>query len=429
MFGIGAQVVCATATGGFRFGRAGTANRGIGTLAQVYVVGTCDTKQAELVFARDLVRAAGVPAILVDVGTRTPGTAADVRANEVASHHPDGADAVLGGDDRGAAVAAMSVALTRYLASRDDVGCVLGLGGSGNTALVTAAMRALPVGTPKLMVSTVASGDIAPYVGPNDIAMLYSVADVAGLNAITRRVIGNAAHAAAGMVRWQVPAAAADKPGVGLTMFGVTTTCVTAVREALESDFEPYVFHATGTGGQSMEKLAESGLLHGMLDVTTTEVPDRLFGGVFPCTDDRFGAVARTRLPYVGSVGAVDMVNFGARDTVPARYADRTFYVHNAQVTLMRTTPAENQAIGAWIAERLNQCEGEVRVLLPLGGVSALDAPGAPFHDPEADEALFTALRTGLRTTARRRLVELPHHVNDPAFAAALVAAFREIAQ
>ena len=397
-------------------------------MVQVYVVGTCDTKDAELAFARDLVRAAGVPAILVDVGTRPQaGTAADVSAREVASHHPDGAGAVLDEHDRGAAVAAMSKALTRFLAGRDDIGCVLGLGGSGNTALVTAAMRTLPVGTPKLMVSTVASGDVAPYVGPSDVAMMYSVTDVAGLNAISRRVIGNAAHAAAGMARWQVPAAVNDKPGVGLTMFGVTTACVTMVREALEREWEPYVFHATGAGGQSMEKLAESGLLRGIIDVTTTEVPDRLFGGVFPCADDRFGAVARTGLPYVGSVGAVDMVNFGAEDTVPARFAGRTLYIHNAQVTLMRTTPEENKAVGEWIAERLNRCDGEVRLLLPLGGVSALDARDLPFHDPDADDALFSALRSSLRTTGRRRLVELPHHVNDPAFADALVSAFREI--
>lgn len=399
-------------------------------LAQVYVVGTCDTKGAELAFARDLIRAAGQPAVLVDVGTRPSAAAgADVSAQEVASCHPDGPGAVLGGDDRGAAVAAMAEALTCFLAARNDVGCVLGLGGSGNTALVTAAMRALPVGVPKLMVSTVASGDVSPYVGPNDIAMMYSVTDVAGLNAISRRVIGNAAHAAAGMARWQVSVAATDKPGVGLTMFGVTTACVTMVREALEGEYEPYVFHATGTGGQSMEKLAESGLLRGMLDVTTTEVPDWLFGGVFPCTDDRFGAAERTGLPWVGSVGAVDMVNFGAQETVPARYADRTLYVHNAQVTLMRTTPDENWAVGTWIAKRLNRCEGEVRLLLPLGGVSALDVPGAPFHDPEADAALFGALRDTLRTTERRRLIELPHAINDPAFAAALVAAFREAAR
>lgn len=401
-------------------------NGGETALAQVYVVGTCDTKGAELAFARDLVRAAGQPAVLVDVGTSGPAAAdADVSAQEVASCHPDGSGAVLGGDDRGAAVAAMAEALTRFLAGRNDVGCVLGLGGSGNTALVTAAMRALPVGVPKLMVSTVASGDVAPYVGPNDIGMVYSVTDVAGLNAISRRVIGNAAHAAAGMARWQVPAVAADKPGVGLTMFGVTTACVTAVREALDGEYEPYVFHATGTGGQSMEKLAESGLLRGMIDVTTTEVPDRLFGGVFPCTDDRFGAAARTGLPWVGSVGAVDMVNFGARDTVPARFADRNLYVHNAQVTLMRTMPDENWAVGTWIAKRLNRCEGEVRLLLPLGGVSALDVPGAPFHDPEADAALFGALRDTLRCTEKRRLIELPHAVNDPEFAAALAAEFK----
>jgi uncharacterized protein (UPF0261 family) len=335
---------------------------------------------------------------------------------------------VLGLDDRGRAVAGMAEALGRYLATRGDIGAVLGLGGSGNTALVTQAMRGLPIGVPKLMVSTVASGNTAPYVGPNDIAMMYSVADIAGINAISRRVIGNAAHAVAGMAKWAVPEASGDKGGVGMTMFGVTTTCCTAVREALEAEYEVYTFHATGTGGQSMEKLAESGLVRGMIDVTTTEVPDFLMGGVFPCTEDRFGAVARTRLPYVGSVGACDMVNFGAKETVPDRFKARNLYVHNPQVTLMRTTPDENRAIGEWIAERLNRCEGPVRFLLPLGGVSAIDAPGKPFHDPEADAALFAAIRGILRQTADRRLLELPHNVNDPAFAAALVQAFRDIA-
>jgi uncharacterized protein (UPF0261 family) len=213
-----------------------------------------------------------------------------------------------------------------------------------------------------------------------------------------------------------------------MTMFGVTTACVDAVRAALEGAREVYVFHATGAGGRAMEKLAESGLVEGLIDVTTTEVADLLMGGVFPCTQDRFGAVARTRLPYVGSVGAVDMVNFGARETVPARYAGRKLHVHNPQVTLMRTTPEENRAIGAWIAERLNRCEGEVRFLLPLRGVSAIDAPGLPFHDPEADAALFAALRDTLVQTPRRRLVEVDAAINDPAFAAALVAAYREIA-
>ena len=397
-------------------------------MARVYVVGTCDTKEGELRYAKALIEAQGVPAVLVDVGTRGAGRACDIPAAEVARHHPDGAAAVLGLDDRGRAVAGMAEALGRFLAARDDIGAVLGLGGSGNTALVTAAMRGLPVGVPKLMVSTVASGNTAAYVGPNDIAMMYSVADVAGLNAITRRVIGNAAHAVAGMAKWAVPEASGDKPGLGMTMFGVTTACCTMAREALEAEYDVYTFHATGTGGQSMEKLAESGLVRGMLDITTTEVPDFLMGGVFPCTEDRFGAVSRTRLPYVGSVGACDMVNFGAKETVPERFRTRNLYVHNPQVTLMRTTPEENRAVGEWIAARLNRCEGPVRFLLPLGGVSAIDAPGMPFHDPEADAALFAAVRGTLRQTADRRLVELPHDLNDSAFAAALVQAFRDIA-
>ena len=395
---------------------------------RVYVVGTCDTKAEELAYARSLIRAAGVEAVLVDVGTRSETGVADVPAREVAARHPGGVDAVLGGSDRGAAVGAMAEALTIWLTARDDIGAVLGLGGSGNTALVTTAMRALPVGVPKLMVSTVASGNVAPYVGPTDIAMVYSVTDVAGLNAISRKIIANAAHAAAAMALWQAPAASGDRPGVGMTMFGVTTTCVDQLRERLGDSYECYVFHATGTGGQSMEKLAESGLLAGMIDITTTEVPDLLMGGVFPCTQDRFGAVARTRLPYVGSVGAVDMVNFGALETVPEKYRDRNLYVHNPQVTLMRTTAQENAEIGRWIAERLNRCEGEVRFLLPLGGVSAIDVPGMPFHDPEADAALFAAIRETLVATPRRQLIELPFTINDPAFADAAVAEFRKIA-
>jgi uncharacterized protein (UPF0261 family) len=398
-------------------------------MPKVYVVGTCDTKEGELVYAKNLIQATGVQAVLVDVGTKGISNSADVPAAVVAGHHPRGASAVLGGDDRGAAVGAMAEALTRFMTSQIDVGGVLGLGGSGNTALVTAAMRALPIGVPKLMVSTVASGNTAPYVGPNDIAMMYSVADVAGMNAITRKVIGNAAHAIAGMAKWSVPASSADKPAVGMSMFGVTTALVTQLREALEGEYDCFVFHATGTGGQSMEKLADSGLVTGLIDVTTTEVPDFLVGGVFPCTEDRFGAVARTVIPYVGSVGAVDMVNFGARETVPPQFEDRNLYVHNPQVTLMRTSPEENHRIGEWIASRLNLCDGPVRFLLPLGGVSAIDAPGMPFHDPQADEALFAAIRATLHQTADRRLVELPHNINDPAFAAAVLQHFREIAR
>lgn len=397
-------------------------------MATVYVIGTMDTKGAELRFAADCVRRAGARPVLVDVGTKGPGDGADVTATEIAAHHPDGAGAVLGLNDRGAAVAGMAEALTRWLSARTDIGAVLGLGGSGNTALVTQAMRALPIGTPKLMVSTVASGNVAPYVGPSDLALMYSVVDVAGINGISRRVIANAAHAAAGMALNPPPAAtAAEKPGIGMTMFGVTTACITMLREALDADYECYVFHATGAGGQSMEKLADSGLVAALIDITTTEVPDHLFGGVFPCTEDRFGAAIRARLPYVGSVGAVDMVNFGAKDTVPARYAGRTLYVHNPQVTLMRTTPEENRAIGRFIVERLNRMEGPVRFLLPLGGVSAIDVPGMPFHDPAADAALFETIRSGFVPAPNRRLIEVDAAINDRAFADAVLTAFREI--
>ena len=245
------------------------------------------------------------------MSTQRRGTAADVSAEEVAAHHPDGVDAVFTGD-RGTAVAAMAEALERFVASRTDVAGVLGLGGSGGTALITPAMQALPVGLPKMMVSTVASGNVAPYVGASDIAMLYSVTDVAGLNRISRQVLGNAAHALAGMRRAHAIPAADDRPAVGLTMFGVTTPCVTAVRERLGDAVDPLVFHATGTGGRAMEKLVDDGLVAGVLDITTTEVGDLLVGGVMAAGEDRLGAIARTGVPYVGSCGALDMVNFGA---------------------------------------------------------------------------------------------------------------------
>lgn len=396
-------------------------------MTKVYVIGTLDTKGAELRYAVERVRAAGAAAVLVDVGTQGAGQGADVPADAIAAHHPQGVSAVLGLGDRGQAVSAMAQALTIWLTARTDIGAVLGLGGSGNTAIVTEAMRALPIGVPRLMVSTVASANVAPYVGPNDIAMMYSVVDVAGLNAISRRVIGNAANAAAGMALGTVPVAASDRPGLGMTMFGVTTACVTMVREAMEASHEVYTFHATGTGGQSMEKLADSGLVAGLIDVTTTEVADLLVGGIFPCTEDRLGAVIRTGLPYVGSVGAVDMVNFGARETVPPTFEGRHFHVHNAQVTLMRTTPEENRRIGEFIVARLNQMTGPVRFLLPLRGVSAIDKAGQSFHDPAADAALFAAIRSGWQAAPNRKLVELDHHINDPEFAAALVDNFRAI--
>jgi uncharacterized protein (UPF0261 family) len=394
-------------------------------MALAYVIGTFDTKGAELGYAAERLRAAGAGVVTVDVSTQARGGPADVGADEVAGHHPDGAAAVFTGD-RGSAVAAMAVALERFLSSRSDVGGVLGLGGSGGTALVTPAMRALPVGVGKIMVSTVASGNVAPYVDASDIAMWYSVTDVAGLNRISRRVIGNAAHALAGIVTHEVPAAG-DRPAVGLTMFGVTTPCVTAVTQRLGGTVDPLVFHATGTGGRAMEKLVDDGLVGSVLDITTTEVCDLLVGGVFAATEDRLGAIGRTGVPYVGSCGALDMVNFGAPSTVPAQFAGRTFYEHNPQVTLMRTTREENVASARFLARGLNACEGPVRFLLPTGGVSALDAPGQAFWDPEADEALFATLEAEVRQTDRRRVERLPHNINDPEFADALVDAWREV--
>jgi uncharacterized protein (UPF0261 family) len=257
--------------------------------------------------------------------------------------------------------------------------------------------------------------------------MIYPVADISGINRISAAVLANAAHALAGMMSHRVAIPADAKPAIGLTMFGVTTPCVQAVQERLAGRFDAVVFHATGTGGQSFEKLAESGFFAGVIDATTTEIADLLCGGILSAGEDRLGAFIRTRLPYVGSVGALDMVNFGPLDTVPERYRGRNFYVHNPQVTLMRTTPQENARIGRWIGERLSRMEGPARFLLPLGGVSMIDVPGKPFHDPEADAALFEALRESFRPAPNRVLVETPHAINDPAFADALAEAFLEI--
>lgn len=395
---------------------------------RVFVAATYDTKGHEAEYVVDLLKREGVDVVSVDVSTTGAASAAQVQAQEVARSHPGGAQAVFTGD-RGTAIAAMALAFERYAAGNGAIGALLGLGGSGGTALITPAMRALPIGTPKLMVSTMASGNVAPYVGPSDIAMMYSVTDVAGLNRISRRVLANAAGAIAGAFRQAGVAIEDDgRPAVGITMFGVTTACVQQVTPLLESRYDCLVFHATGTGGQSMEKLLDSHLLGGVLDLTTTEVCDFLFGGVLACTEDRFGAVARTRAPYVGACGALDMVNFGGMDTIPERYQGRKFYPHNPQVTLMRTTVEENTAQGEWIAAKLNQCDGPVRFLIPEGGVSALDAPGQAFWNPEADAALFAALEANLVQTPQRRLVRVPCHINDPLFAQTAVDHFLEIA-
>ena len=398
-------------------------------MKNAYVVGTFDTKNEELSYVADLIRAAGAVVVTVDVSAKPDSATVDVSNTEVAAFHPSGKKFLGETEDRGKAVTMMSEALGEFLLSRDDIGGIIGLGGSGNTALVTAAMRRLPVGVPKVMVSTVASGDVEPYVGPNDIAMMYSVTDVAGINRISRVVLGNAAHAIAGMVVNAIPAAGAEKPTLGMTMFGVTTPCVTALRKALEGEFDPLIFHATGTGGRSMEKLIDSGMISHVIDVTTTEVCDLLMGGVMSAGEDRMGAIIRRKIPYVGSVGALDMVNFAAVETVPEKYKARNLYIHNANVTLMRTTAAENSAMGHWIGEKLNLMTGPVRFLLPEKGVSLIDAEGQPFYDPAADEALFSAIEETVIQNEQRKVTRLPYNINDPEFVDALVSAFREIHQ
>jgi uncharacterized protein (UPF0261 family) len=401
------------------------------TTKRVWVAATLDTKSDEANYVCTLLEAAGLPVTLADVSTsgkRAPESMhMHISPEDIAAQHPQGRSTVFTGD-RGTAIAAMSDAFERLVKGRDDIGAMLGLGGSGGTALITRAMRALPTGVPKLMVSTMASGNVTAYVGGCDVTMVYSVTDMAGLNPISRRVLGNAAHAVAGMMLHSVPAACEERPALGLTMFGVTTACVQQISRLLADRFDCVVFHATGAGGQSMEKLLEDGYLGGVLDITTTEVCDHLFGGVLACTDDRFGAVARTRAPYVGSCGALDMVNFGAPETVPERYQGRKFYRHNPQITLMRTTIEENIQQARWIAGRLNQCEGELRFLLPTGGVSALDAPGQPFWDPAADAALFDTLTAELKHSDRRKLRRVPYHINDPQFAQAAAEEFLAIA-
>lgn len=392
----------------------------------VLVAGTLDTKGEELRFMRDLLKTNGLRVQLVDLSTSGKPSGAEVPPHAVAAFHPRGVSGVFTGD-RGTAVAGMTLAFERWIGHQSNVAGVLSAGGSGGTALVAPAMRALPIGVPKLIVSTVASGNVGQYVGPADIMMLHSVADVQGLNSITREVLSNGAQAMVGMVksRAKAPAVASEKPAIGLTMFGVTTPCIQQVTAQLEDDYDCLVFHATGVGGRSMEKLLDSGMLSAVLDLTTTEICDMIAGGVFPATEDRFGASIRAGLPYIGSCGALDMVNFAAPETVPEAYRGRNLYEHNPQITLMRTTPDENRQMGHWIGEKLNLMTGPVRFFLPEGGVSMLDAPGMAFHDPEADAALFGALEETVRQTTNRQLIRVPHNINDQAFADLVVQTFR----
>ena len=398
-----------------------------------YVAGTFDTKGRELFYLRQCLDKLGLRVVTVDLSTSGKTSTASIHPREVARHHPQGESAVFS-NDRGSAVTGMATAFEHFIRTRRDLGGIVSAGGSGGTSLATPAMRALPIGCPKVMVSTMASGDTRPYVGPSDICMMYSVTDVQGINRISEKVLANAAHALAGMISHGSVASSASgaasgtKPAIGLTMFGVTTSCVQAVTKQLADSYDCLVFHATGVGGQSMEKLADSGLLEGVIDVSTTEIADEIAGGTLSAGPTRLDVFARHALPYVGSCGALDMANFGAWDSVPERFKGRRLYKHNPNVTLMRTTLDECRAIGEFIAGKLNAMRGPVRFLIPEGGVSAIDKPGGPFHDPEADRMLFDTLATHFRAGAERKLVRLPHHINDEAFADALVAAWLEIA-
>lgn len=389
----------------------------------VLLLGTLDTKGEEYAYVRELIRARGHDVLVMDLGILgEPAFAADIAASEVARAGGSSLGELRARGERGAAVEVMlsgGRALTPALYADGRFHGVLGLGGGGGTAMITAAMRELPVGVPKLMVSTMASGNVAPYVDVKDVTMMYSVVDIAGLNPLSRRILANAAGAICGMVEQEVPPAT-DRPLIAATMFGVTTPCVDAARKQLaEAGYDVLVFHATGSGGRAMEGLIEAGYFVGVLDVTTTEWCDEVVGGVLSAGPDRLSAAGRAGVPQVVSTGALDMVNFGAADTIPEPFRRRTLYRHNPTVTLMRTTAAECEEIGRRIAEQLNRARGPVVLVLPLKGVSMIDAEGQPFHDPVADRALFDALKRHVGNGVR--ILEVDAHINDPRFAETLV--------
>jgi uncharacterized protein (UPF0261 family) len=400
-------------------------------MATVVLLGTLDTKGAEYAFLRERVLAAGCDVLVVDAGVLGDADASgpcpvDITADEVARAAGEDRQSLVRRHDRGAAVAAMARGAAMVIGQLHEAGrldAVLGMGGSGGTTIIAAAMQALPVGVPKLIVSTMASGDTRAYIGTTDIALLYSVIDIAGINVLAERILANAAAAVAGMARAAAGfrSALPRRPLVAATMFGVTTPCVTVAREWLEAHgYEVLVFHATGTGGRAMEGLIRSGFLAGVLDVTTTELADELVGGVLSAGPDRLEAAGTQGLPQVVSVGALDMCNFGPPETMPAAFAGRRIARHNPTVTLLRTTPDECAELGRTMARKLNAATGPVSVFLPLRGISAIDAPGEAFHDPAADAALFGALREGLRPPVD--LVEVDAHINDPGFATAMAA-------
>jgi uncharacterized protein (UPF0261 family) len=385
----------------------------------VYLLATLDTKGPDAAFVRDRLRALGIAVTVVDTGCLgEPAWAGDIPRETVFQAGGTTLQAVRERNDRGEAVtraAAGAAQLVTAAFARGQVDGVLGLGGSAGTTIGTTAMRALPIGVPKLMVSTLASGQVRQYVGDKDLVMLNSVVDIAGINRISRRILSNAAAAMAGMVQHRVEETAVDRPVVAATMFGVTTPCVSRAREVLEAaGYEVLVFHAVGSGGRAMESLIADGLIAGVLDITTTELADELVGGILTAGPDRLTAAARCGVPQVVSVGALDMVNFGPPETVPAQFRGRRFYQHNPTVTLMRTTPEENAQLGAEIGRKVSAARGPALLLVPLRGVSAIDRAGQPFDDPVARQALYDGIR---QHHGAVELLELDQHINDPEFA------------
>jgi uncharacterized protein (UPF0261 family) len=395
----------------------------------VVLVGTLDTKGVEYAFLRDRLLEHGVDVLVVDAGVYEPaGLEPDVARDEVARAAGADVAALAAAADRGAAVTAMGAgaeAVVRRLHGEGKLDGILALGGSGGSSIGSRAMRALPVGVPKLMVSTVASGDTRPYVGAVDVTMMYSVVDISGVNSVSARIMANAAGAIAGMAGATVPALEA-KPLVGATMFGVTTPCVTRARERLEElGYEVLVFHATGAGGQSLEALVRDGFLVGVLDTTTTELADELVGGVLSAGPDRLEAAGAAGVPQVVSLGALDMVNFGPRETVPPQFEGRNLYVHNPTITLMRTTPDECAELGRTIGRKLSGATGPTVLFVPLKGISMIAVEGQPFHDAAADEALLAGLRETLGPSVE--VHELDTDINDPAFADAMADRLHEL--
>ena len=388
-------------------------------MATIAILGTFDTKGDEHAFIAERVRQRGHRAFLIDVGTLdAPRLQPDVSRERVLEAVGVDIAELMRRRDRGESVAAMAKAapvFLKRLVESGQIDGVISLGGGGGTAIATAAMRALPIGFPKVMVSTLAGGNVAPYVGTKDIVMFPSIVDVAGINRISRQILSRAAGAIVGMVE-TVPAVGVDRPVIAASQFGNTTRCVDHARQRLEkAGFEVVVFHATGVGGRTMESLIESGMVSGVLDITTTEWADELVGGILAAGPTRLEAAARSGVPAIITPGCLDMVNFGGPESVPAGFKGRRFYAHNPQVTLMRTTPEECDRLGRVIAEKLNLSRGPVSVLLPLRAISIISAPGQPFHDPEADRALFASLKAGLRADIPVR--ELDMEINDPCFA------------